>query len=116
MVRALALVPVRQQQHHAGPLAPLLLAGADELVHDRLRPVDEVAELSFPADKRVGPRDRVAVFETYRRVLRQQRVVRMEPGRLCVERTQRHELLAGVAVDEHRVPLPEGATAGVLAR
>ena len=78
VVRALALVPVRQQQHHAGALAPLLLARADELVHDRLRAVDEVAELRLPADQRVGPGHRVAVLEADRRVLRQQRVVDVE--------------------------------------
>jgi len=48
VVRPLALVAVRQQQDHAGLLAPLLLAGADELVDDRLRAVREVAELRLP--------------------------------------------------------------------
>ena len=115
MVRALALVAVRQQQDDAGLLAPLLLARADELVHDRLGAVDEVAELGLPADQRVRPGDRVAVLEADRRVLRQQRVVGVEPGRLGVERPQRHVFRAGVPVDQHRVPLAERAAAGVLA-
>ena len=51
VVGALALEAVRQQQHHAGALAPLLLAGGDELVEDRLGAVDEVAELGLPADQ-----------------------------------------------------------------
>ena len=80
VIGSLALVPVRQQQHQAGALAPLLLAGADEFVHDRLRAVDEVAELGLPADQGVGPGDRVAVLEADRRELRQQRVVGVEPG------------------------------------
>src|ERR1039458_2609315 len=78
MVGSLALVAVRQPQHDPGALAPLLLARADELVDDRLGAVDEIAELGFPEDQRVRPGDRVAVLESDRRVLRQQRVIHVE--------------------------------------
>jgi hypothetical protein len=39
---------VRQQHHQTAHPAPLLLAGADELVDHHLRAVGEVAELRFP--------------------------------------------------------------------
>ena len=84
VVRTLALVAVRQQQRDAGALAPLLLAGGDELVDDRLRAVGEVAELGLPEHERVGARHRVAVLEAHRGVLRQQRVVDVELAVLAV--------------------------------
>jgi len=99
VVRALTLVSVREQQHDARPLAPLLLAGGDELVQDRLRSVDEVPELGLPADERVGPGDRVAVLESDGRELGQQRVVRVELRVAVVQLAQRGVLLAGVAVN-----------------
>ena len=80
---ALALVAVRQQQHEAGGLAPLVLGGDEELVDDDLGAVDEVAELRLPDHQRLLVGDRVAVLEAERGVLRQQRVVDPElaPGR-----------------------------------
>jgi hypothetical protein len=39
---------VRQQHHETAHLAPLLLAGGDELVDHDLRAVGEIAELRFP--------------------------------------------------------------------
>ena len=57
VVGALALVAVRQQQHDAGLLAPLGVAGGDELVDHGLGAVDEVAELRLPQRpaRRAGP-------------------------------------------------------------
>ena len=63
--RALAFVAVRQQQHQAGKQFPLVFAGADELIDDCLRDVDEVAELRFPQDQRFGIVAAVAVFEAH---------------------------------------------------
>ena len=80
VVGALALVAVRQQQRQRRLLAPLHLAGGDELVDDRLGAVDEVAELRLPQHQRVGVLHRVAVLEAHRRVLAEQRVVHEEPG------------------------------------
>ena len=99
VVGPLALVAVRQQQHHVGELAPLGLAGADELVDDRLRAVDEVAELGLPQHQCVRVADRVAVLEAHRGELRQRRVVHHElaAGRRAVgvggQQLQRRELL-----------------------
>ena len=50
----------------------------DELVDDRLRAVDEVAELGLPQHKCVRVADRVAVLEAHRGELRQRRVVHHE--------------------------------------
>jgi hypothetical protein len=47
-----------QQHHQTAHTAPLLLAGADELVDNDLRAVGEVAELRFPDGQ--GARSAVA--------------------------------------------------------
>ena len=78
MLGALALVAVREQQHEAGRLPPLVLGGDDELVDDDLGPVAEVAELGLPGDEGVLVLDRVAVLEAEGRVLREQGVVDKE--------------------------------------
>ncbi len=115
VVRALALVAVRQQQRHRGALAPLRLAGGDELVDDRLGAVGEVAELGLPQTSASGCLHRVAVLEAHRRVLAEQRVVDEEPAAVVVlQRVQRQVVLAGLGVDDGRVPLDERAAAGVL--
>ena len=114
MVGALALVTVRQQDGDAVLLAPLHLAGGDELVDDRLGAVDEVAELGFPDHKRVGLLDRIAVFEAERGVLGKQRVVGVEAGVVLRQLGDRQVLAAGLGVDDGGVPLHEGAAPGVL--
>ncbi len=63
VLRALALVAVRQQQHEPAGLPPLGLAGGQELVDDDLRAVDEVAELGLPHRQPVRRREAVAVLE-----------------------------------------------------
>ena len=63
VLRARALVAVRQQQRQARRLAPLGQAGDDELVDDHLRRVDEVAELRLPQHERLRRLHRVAVLE-----------------------------------------------------
>ncbi len=114
VVRALALLAVREQQHQRGLLAPLHLAGREELVDDRLGAVDEVAELGLPEDQRVRVLHRVPVLEAHRRVLREQRVVDEEPRGAGGQRGDRQEVLAGLRVDDRRVPRGERATARVL--
>ena len=114
VVRALALVAVGEQQREPAALPPLGLAGADELVDDRHRAVDEVAELRLPEHQRLGAGDRVAVLEADAGELRQQRVVDVERPLVVGQVAQRRALLAGLAVDQRRVPLHEGAAPGVL--
>ena len=117
MVRALALVAVRQQQHDAGALAPLLLARADELVDDRLGAVDEVAELGLPEHQRVRPGHRVAVLEAQRRVLataasRSTWNLAACPGRRSCSGVYSSPVCRSTS---DRVPLAERAAAAVLA-
>ncbi len=116
MVRPLALVAVREQQADRAALPPLGLARRDELVDDRLGAVGEVTELGLPQHERVRPGHRVAVLEAHRGELGQQRVVDVEGAgaRLDLQRLQRRVLLAGVPVDQDRVPLAEGAAPAVL--
>src|SRR5262245_43248662 len=103
-----------QQQHHPGPLAPLLLTGRDELVNDRLGAIGEVTELRRPEHQRIRPGDRVAVLEAHPGKLAQQRVVHPEPGLAGIEVCQRSPLPGGDPVDEHRMPLHERAAPAVL--
>ena len=60
---SLAFVAVGKKQDEAGEQAPLGFSGGDELIDDRLRNVDEVAELSFPEDEGFGIIAAVSVFE-----------------------------------------------------
>ena len=113
---SLALEAVRQQQHQAAALAPLVFGGDDELVDDRLRAVGEVAELRFPAHQRVLVGDRVAVLEAERRELREHGVVDHERRRVSPRCCERRVLRLGLVVDEHRMPLAERAPPRVLAR
>src|SRR2546423_1361574 len=48
MLGSLALETVRQKKDDAGRKIPLVFTGADELIDDDLRAVDEVAELRLP--------------------------------------------------------------------
>ena len=63
MLRPLALIAVRQQEHETRHAQPFALAGGDELVDDDLRAVGEVAELRLPQHERVGLGEAVAIFE-----------------------------------------------------
>src|SRR5699024_11365121 len=113
-VGALALVAVRQQQGHAGTLAPLLLTGTDVFVDDGLGTVDEVTELCLPHDQRFGPGQRVTVFEAQRRVLAQQRVVRVGLRGAVVELLARCVGLAGLAVHDRGMAVGVRTPAAVL--
>ena len=113
---ALALVAVRQQQHEAVVLAPLVLGGDEVLVDDDLGAVDEVAELRLPHHQRVVVGVRVAVLEAERGVLATaaSRRPRSWPRRPSSSSSGIHGF-AGLVVDERGVALAERAAAGVLA-
>ena len=63
VLRALALITVRQHKRKSGCKAPFYLSGGDELVDKDLCSVGKVAELGFPDNEGVGGGDGVAVFE-----------------------------------------------------
>src|SRR5690348_9503442 len=48
MLGSLAFITVWQKQNDARRKVPLILASADELIDDDLRPIYKVAELRFP--------------------------------------------------------------------
>jgi hypothetical protein len=116
VVRALALVTVRQHQDQRGPLSPLLLRGGDELVDDGLCTVDEVAELRLPQDQRIRPLNGVAVLEAHGRVFRKQGVIDPQLCLVVGKVAQGQPFLAVGAVVEHGVALHERAAAGILPR
>ena len=107
MLRPLTLVPVRQQQREPAGLAPLLLAGHDELVHDDLAHVDEVAELRLPAHQGVLGHHRLAVLEAQRGELVQRRIVDQERALVVRQVRQRVPPALGPVVDQHGMPLAE---------
>ena len=76
--RTLALVAVRQQHDEAAHPQPLALARGNELVHNHLGAVGEVAELGFPHGQGVGVGEREAVLEAQHRLFRQRRVQHLE--------------------------------------
>src|SRR5271155_4979772 len=63
MFRALALVPMRQEQHHARQQIPLVLARRNELVDHDLSAVCKIAKLRFPKDQRLRKIAAEPVFE-----------------------------------------------------
>src|SRR5699024_10820250 len=96
-------------------LSLLHKGGVDELDDDRLRSADEVAELRLPQHQGLRALDGVAVLEAERRELRERGVVDVEPRLVVGEVGQRGPRVPVVVIDEHAVPLHEGAAAGVLA-
>ena len=80
VLRALALVAVRQQADEARHAQPLALARGDELVEHHLRAVGEVAELRLPQHEGVRLGERVAVLEAEHRLFGEHRVDDLEAG------------------------------------
>ena len=66
---------MRKEHHQAVLLAPLIFGSDDVLVDHYLSTVDKIAKLCLPHDKRVGVAMRIAVLETKRCILAQQRVI-----------------------------------------
>ena len=114
MLRARALVAMRQEQRQPRGLPPLREAGDEELVDDDLGAVHEVPVLRLPQHERLRGRHRVAVLESQRRVLGQRRVVQLERCSRPGEVLQGHVARRGLRVPQPRVSLAEGAAHGVL--
>ena len=107
VLRSLALIAVRQQQHQPAGLAPFVLAGHDELVHDDLGLVDEVSELGLPHHQGVLRHDGLAVLKPQGGELVQRTVVDQEGPLILGQVGQRIPLALGSMVDQHRVALAE---------
>ena len=115
VLRARALVAVREQQRQARRLAPLRQRRDDELVDDDLGRVDEVAELRLPEHERLRRLHRVAVLEAEAGDLRQRRVVQLHRRERARQALDRRDPLAGLGVVQDEVALGERAALGVLA-
>ena len=99
MFRALAFVAVGQEHDDTGEQVPLGFSGADELVDDGLRDVDEVAELGFPEDERFGIVAAVAVFEAEDSGFGKRGVVDFAAGLTGRDVLQRHVFVFVLDVD-----------------
>ena len=115
MIRALALVAVRQQQHERRRQAPLGAARHQVLVEDGLRAVDEVAVLRLPQHQPLRLLQVVAELEAEHGQFRQRAVVDLERRPRLRQPLQRHVPVAGDRVVQHGVAVAEGAALDVLA-
>ena len=100
MLRARALVAVRQEQRQARGLAPLGEAGHHELVHDHLCRVHEVAELRLPQHEGVGRLHAVAVLEAHAGALGERAVVELEGRHGVAEVLEGAPALAALGIVE----------------
>src|SRR4029453_17603979 len=118
MLRSLALEAMRKQHHQARGPKPLGFAGSDELVHDGLRTVGEIAELRFPQHKRTGIGLRIAIFEPEHAELAQGAVEHFEPGLagLVARGAERDIFLTGLLIGPDGMTLAEGTAAAILTR
>jgi hypothetical protein len=112
--RTLSLVAVREEQNQSGQEAPLVLPGRDKLVQNNLGAVGKIAELSLPADERLGVIAAVTVLEADRRGLGQRRVVNRETGLSVLESIERDVFFSGLHVEENRVAVVERTATAVL--
>ena len=114
MIRALAFVAVRQEQHQRRRHAPLRAARGQVFVEDDLRAVDEVAVLRFPQHQAIGLLQVVAELEADAGVFRQRAVANLERRLRLRQRLQRDVLFAGHRVVIHGVAMAEGAALDVF--
>src|SRR5580693_9660019 len=116
MLRTLPFIAMRQHADEARHAQPFAFARGDELIEQYLGAVGEVAELRFPDRQRLRLRQRIAVLEAEHRLLREQRVDDLVMPLIAAEMIERRVAALVFLVDQHRMPLREGATLAVLAR
>ena len=115
MLRPLAFIAMRQQQHEARHAQPFALARRDELVDHHLGAIGEVAELRLPQHQRVGLGEAVAIFEAEHGFFGEHRIDDLEVALLFAEMLERRVFVLVLLIHQHRVALGEGAALGVLA-
>src|SRR5271169_884959 len=114
MFRPLAFVTVGEQQDETRGEAPLILTGANELIDDNLRAVDEITELRFPKHKAFRIVSREAVLEAEAARFGERRIVNFAEGLDGRKMCQRQIFLLRLRVDQNGMPLAERAALGVL--
>jgi hypothetical protein len=115
MLRTLAFIAVREQQHEPVGAQPLQFARRDELVDDDLGAVGEVTELRLPQHQGARVGDRIAIFEAKHPEFGERAVANFEAaGAIAAGLGERHVAVAGPLVAPDRVPLAERAAAAVL--
>ncbi len=94
MFRTLAFEAMRQQQDESAGLIPLRFGGAEELINNDLRAVDEIAELGFPHDQgqRIG--HAIAEFKTHHGVFAEQAIDGFELGLIWLQVFESHVAFA----------------------
>jgi len=101
VLRALAFITVRQEQHQAGEQVPLGFTGHYELINDGLRNIGEVAELRLPQHQHLREIAAVAIFKTQDSGLRKRRIVNTAMCLAFGDMLQRHIFLLVHNVQEH---------------
>ena len=95
MFRTAPFKAVRQQQHQPGQPPPFVLRGGDELIHDHLRGIPEVAELCLPPNECIGVIETVPILETEHTCLRQWTVIDFD-GRLVRRQVLQRVILLSI--------------------
>ena len=114
MLGALAFVTVRQKHCQSGCLLPLVLAGCDILVDNRLSDIVEIAKLRFPHHQRISGDYRIAIFKAEHAGFGERAVKNFKAAarRICrTQLSQRLPFLTSLRVVENGVTLAEGAAA-----
>ena len=105
---------MRQQQGQAVHGAPLVLAGAQELVPHDLGSVVEVPKLRLPDREAVRLRKGVPVFKAAHGILRKQAVVNLEFRLVLAEVVEHDQLFLAVFGLDHGVAVGERPTLDIL--
>src|SRR5271163_389046 len=114
MLRALALIAVRQQKHETAGQIPFVFRGAQELIDDDLRAVGEVSELSFPHNQGFWIVATEAIFEPDASRFGKRGVVNFAKSLLTREMRESQVIVLSLRIDQHGVPLIESATLRIL--
>src|SRR5208283_6128890 len=114
MLRALALVSVRQQKNNAAGSLPFRFRTHNKLVDDYLSAIHKITELRLPKAQHVGKIERIPIVEPQNGRLRQHAVVDTESGLLLRQICERYESLTGYTIVKNAVPLTESPTPAIL--
>src|SRR5438132_14401201 len=90
-----SLESMRQQKRDAAQPPPFVLRGGDELIHDHLRGIPEVAELCLPPNECIGVIETVPILETEHTCLRQWTVIDFD-GRLVRRQVLQRVILLSI--------------------